>query len=126
MRARGRPGLSVGRAAEDLAVVELDVTEGVEEAGAELARHSPRFALQVDAPPPDGRGWEEEAALAPSRSGAHAEPSVKSALQVCGGGVHGSGSSQDAAPLSARRAPAARQTGAMAPVAKKTPRGTES
>ena len=43
-----------------------------------------------------------------------AAPSGPSA-QVCGGGSQGSGSSHDAAPLSARMAPAARRTGDMAP-----------
>ena len=43
-----------------------------------------------------------------------AAPSGPSA-QVCEGGNQGSGSSHDAAPLSARMAPAARRTGDMAP-----------
>ena len=62
--------------------------------------------------------------MAPLKSGAHAEPPATSALQVCGGGVHGPESSHEAAPLSARMAPAARRTGAMAPVAKGIPGGS--
>ena len=60
----------------------------------------------------------EEAEVAPPDSGAHVWLSSAAAWAVRGGGVHGSGSSQEAAPLSARMAPAARRTGAMAPVAK--------
>ena len=61
--------------------------------------------------------------MAPPDSGAHVWLSRAAAWAVRGGGVHGSGSSQEAAPLSARMAPAARRTGAMAPVAKGDPRG---
>ena len=61
--------------------------------------------------------------MAPPDSGAHVWLSRAAAWAVRGGGVHGSGSSHDAAPLSARMAPAARRTGAMAPVAKGDPRG---
>ena len=73
--------------------------------------------------------------MAPPDSGAHVWLSKAAAWAVRGGGVHGSGSSQEAAPRvreqpgggvhgsgSARMAPAARRTGAMAPVAKWDPR----
>ena len=87
MRARGRPGPgpSVGGVAAELAVEELEVAGGVEVVGAGLARHPPSSASQVEAQLPDGGGGGEGAELAPPRSGAHAKPSVKSALQVCGG-----------------------------------------
>ena len=61
--------------------------------------------------------------MAPPDSGAHVWLSRAAAWAVRGGGVHGSGSSHEAAPLSARMAPAARRTDAMAPVAKGDPRG---
>ena len=122
MRSRGRPGPSVGGVAAELAVEELDVAEGDEEAGAELAGHPSSSASQVEAPRTGGGGEGERAELVSAGSGPHAKLSVKSALQVCGGGVQGSGSSHEAAPLSARTAPAA---SAMAPVAKRHPKGNK-
>ena len=58
MRARGRPGPPIGGVAAEFAVEELEVAEGVEEAGAGFARHPPRFASQVDAPLYEGGGGE--------------------------------------------------------------------
>ena len=56
MRARGLPRPSVGGVAAELAEEELEVAEGIEVAGAELARHPPSSGSQADASLPEGGG----------------------------------------------------------------------
>ena len=123
LRARGGPGLSVEGVAAELAVEEFEVAEGVEVAKAEPATRPSSSASQVGEPCPEASDRGEAAGVAPPEPSAHVVPSAASTWRVRGGGVHGSGSNHEAAPLSARIAPAARRTGAMAPVAKGETRG---